>query len=137
MNSSPASTKLRSDGRQDDVGGVEVVVLELLALGAHDLQQLLEGRVEASSSPDVDRPHGGVVELVEARVQAVVEAVLPLVGDPDDHEPWPSSICLDSPAPEPGPSSAFILASSSSTWVELESCASWRSMSSWPGAEGA
>ena len=26
MNSSPASTKLRSDGRQDDVGGVEVVV---------------------------------------------------------------------------------------------------------------
>ena len=68
-------------------------------------------------------------------MQTVVEPELALVGDPDDHEPWPSSSCLASAPLAPLPSSAFILASSSSTWLELESSWSWRSMSSWPGAE--
>src|SRR5215218_1141810 len=118
--------------RKDELGRLEVVVVERLALAAHEVQQLLEPRVEAGLVEGRDGADDGVVELVEPRVVAVVEPVLALVGDPDDHCWPPSPSCLDCP-PEPWPSSAFILASSSSTSLDELSCASWRSMSSWPG----
>ena len=78
-----------------------------------------------ASSPRLDGGHDGVVELVEAGVQAVVEVVLALAGDADDHACLPSSPAGSwpaSPPPDPAPSSAFIFASSSSTWLWLESC---------------
>src|SRR4051794_14507291 len=118
--------------RQDDLGGLEVVVVERLALGAHHVQELLERRVEGVLVAAIDGGDGRVVELVEPRVVAVVESVLALVRDPDDHAGPPSGSCL-AWSPSPVPSSAFILASSSSSSLEELSWASWRSMSSWPG----
>ena len=105
---------------------------------------------------------GRVVELVELGHVGVGDLVLALVRDPDDHCAcsWLAprlaggadalspavaarAACpLPSPAPSspagarpPTPSSAFIFASSASTSLVLESCLSWRSMSSSPGAE--
>src|SRR5919199_573029 len=68
----------------------------------------------------LDRLRGLVVELV----QAVVDPVLPLAHQPDDH-------CSISFFASPEPSSAFICASSESTWDDDESCASSRSSCVW------
>src|SRR4029079_19576980 len=104
--------------RQDVVGHTQGIVRDMLA-GAHEREQLLERLVEAVLVVGVDRGDDGVVELVELRVLTVVQAVLALARDPDDH--WASPLCSWPPSScpcggaLPDPSSAFIWASSSST----------------------
>src|SRR4051812_26079587 len=124
----------RQVGRREGVlRGLEGVGVERLRLGADDGGQVLAGGGEAVLVARLDRPDDRVVELVEAGVEAVVQAVLSLVGDADDHACPPSPSCLASPPCEPGFSSAFIFASSSSTSLEELSCAGWRFLSSLPG----
>src|SRR5439155_20072279 len=96
-----------------------------------ELGQLAVGLREARLVRGFHRGHGLVVEPVELVEDVVGHLVLALGGDPDDHGLPPSS----SPAalPDPGPSSAFILASSESTCESLVSSRSWRSRSLSPG----
>src|SRR3954452_3953477 len=121
-------------GREDELRRLEVVVRQRLALGADEVQQRVEGTAEAVLVGGPHGAHHGIVELVQPGVVGVVAAVLGLVRDADDHcvappsPSWPFGAALS-----PEPSSAFILASSSSTSLDELSCASWRSMSSWPG----
>src|SRR5829696_3318459 len=126
----------RGVGRRDDhVGALELLGVDQASLGPHERQQLLEALVKGVLVARLDRLDDGVVEVVEAVGLLVGEVVLALGRDPDDHA-WPSC-CLPCSsagvsAPPPSPSSAFIFARSSSTWLcEVSSC-SWRSMSSWP-----
>ena len=105
---------MMSDGPQILLAGPRAVL-------AHERQQLVEGGAPAGLVVAVDGRDRGVVELVELVVELVGELVLALLGDADDHA-WPSSSCLDSAGAAPGgPSSAFILASSSSTAAPLDS----------------
>ena len=60
------------------------------------------------------------------RAERVVDPPLALAHQPDDHCPAPIAGAGGSPCP----SSAFSLASSSSTWLPCVICASWRSRSS-------
>ena len=59
------------------------------------------------------------VELVEPRLQRVVDAPLALAHQPHDHCASPFGSACWSP-PEPWPSSDFSFASSSSTWLLWE-----------------
>ena len=85
---------------------------EGLALGAHELEQRVERLAKARLVAVGHRRDGVVVDRVQALERSVVQPVLALAEDADDHEPFPSSICTGS---DPAPTSAFILASSSST----------------------
>src|SRR5262249_3719512 len=140
----------RDVGRgHDHVGGLEAVLRHRLAVLADELDQLVERLAELLLVARLAGHHGLVVELVEHFGGAFGQLVLPFGGDPDDHDACPCSApspelepelepALEpEPAPsspalgdEPAPSSAFILASSESTSLELESSRSWRSMSS-------
>src|SRR5690348_14171851 len=131
----------------DHVGLLQAVLRDRLAVLANELDQLVERLAELLLVPGVAGRHGLVVELVEHLGVAFGELVLPLGGDPDDHDACPCSALSPEPEPEPepepapsspalcvdpAPSSAFILASSESTSLELDSWRSWRSMSSSP-----
>src|SRR3954451_19615403 len=127
-------------GRRDDqVGLLELLVVEPLPVAAHQLEHLLEDRVEAALVAAVDRRDRIVVQFVEPLPVAVGEPVLALRGDPHDHAGF-SCWGVASPSPassacgggDPWPSSAFMRARSSSTCDEEVSSASWRSMSSPP-----
>src|SRR5207247_8417209 len=117
--------------RQDVVRHAEVVVGSALPT-AHERQQLLERGVERVLVAGVDRGDDGVVELVELVVLAVVEVVLALARDPDDHWAPPPSICPCC-GELPEPSSALIWASSSSTTDVVGRPLGCVSLSSSPG----
>ena len=98
-----------------------------------------EGVAEAVLGARLDDPHHPFLELVEVLALAVVEAVLVLAGDADDHRGHsPLAACSALPEAiwgagwEPEPSSLLSFARSSSTAGWLESSLSWRSMSSSP-----
>ena len=97
-------------------------------------QQLFDQMIELVEARLVAGLHGRdglVVELVELVPGAFRDPVLVLRRDADDHAVPSWDFCSRAGASEvPGPSSAFILASSSSTAVPVESCASSRSRSS-------
>src|SRR3954463_16603132 len=117
--------------RHDHVGDNELLVRQRVAVGRDELEQLVEELAKAGLVALLDRAHRAVVELVEAVAVLVGDLELTLAGDADDHAPsLPSPRAGASPPPEP--ISAFILASSSSTWAPAPSDASSRSMSSCP-----
>src|ERR1700677_320937 len=141
--------------RQDHVGALERIVVELRALRAHIVQQLGEGAVETVLTAPFDDRHDLVLKLVQALGVGIFEPVLVLAGYAHDHRQPPASPersaapgSGSSPPPgasapagagaeicgagAPWPSSAFILARSSSTAGALDSCLSWRAMSSSP-----
>ena len=63
-----------------------------VAVGADELEHLLEDRVEAVLVVGLDRRDRVVVERVEALGVLVRQAVLVLRRDPDDHA-WPPGLC--------------------------------------------
>src|SRR6185437_13626498 len=94
---------------------------------AHRPRHELEHGVEVLLVAGLDGLRALRVELVQRLDDAVVHAVLAVAAQqPDDH----CSSSFFSP-PLPAPSSAFIFESSSSTWVDDESCASSRSSCVW------
>src|SRR5262249_61627156 len=101
--------------RDDHVGGLDLVVGKTLALLLHERPHLAEPRAELLLVVAVERGDGPVVELVQPFREPFGDPVLALGHQADDHAP--SSFF--SP---PAPSSAFILASSSSTCVLVVSC---------------
>ena len=132
--SSRASASDRSAGGHDRVRGREVLGRQLLAVRAHRVRERREGGAQCRFVAGVDRARDLVVELVQLLLEPVVDPPLALAEHAHDHFVVASS----SPAPgssfagvsSPVPSSAFILASSSSTCAPCEICASCRSMSS-------
>ena len=114
-------------GRDDRVRGAQVLVRELLAAVPHRVGERLQARPQGTLVALGDRAGDLCIELVEARDQRVVDAELALAQQPDDHAFSPS---ISFGGSSPLPSSAFIFASSSSTWLPCEISASWRSMSS-------
>src|SRR5712692_2276877 len=123
--------------RQDHVGLLELLVAELRPR-PRELEHLPEQPPEALLVPRLDEGDDLVVQLVQPRGLPVLQTVLALGRDADDHLPSPAFSPAPLPAssaglpPPPGPSSAFIFASSASTSLELVSSFSWRSMSSLP-----
>src|SRR5438034_5318798 len=123
--------------RQDHVRLLQLVVAQFRP-GPGEGEHLVEQRAEGLRVPGLDHGHRLVVQLVELGSLVVIQPVLALGRDAHDH--WPSPAF--SPAPLPassaglsaplGPSSAFILASSASTSLDVVSSLSWRSMSSSP-----
>ena len=102
------------------------MIVRIAEEGQFELSDELHNRLnelDDATVAAVDRGDHGVVELVEAVVMGLVEAVLRLARDADDHSPFPSSSCLLGSA-APDPSSAFIFSSSLSTCDPLESAAS-------------
>src|SRR5919198_2317214 len=119
--------------RQDHVRLHQLVLGQLVAVGQHQLEHLVPQLPEAGLVALLDGRHRAIVQLVQPFLVGVGQPELPLARNADDHQADPSF----SPSPragasEPLPSSAFILASSSSTWAPAPICASSRSMSSWP-----
>src|SRR5581483_1046493 len=112
--------------RQHGVRRHELLVREAGAAVADGRGQRLQPVPERALIVRLDGSHDRIVELVQPLEQRVVDAELPLAEQPDDHVASPS-ICFGA---SPCPSSAFIFASSSSTWLPCEICASCRSMSS-------
>ena len=114
--------------RQDHVGRLELVVGERGVRRSRTSSSIWPSRSrKPASSPASTACHDLVVELVQARRRrSSGEAVLALARDADDHvpaaSPWP---CRPSgrASPPPEPSSAFILASSSSTAPALRELA--------------
>src|SRR5579859_5491096 len=140
-------------GREDHIRPLETVVGHLLPVPAYEVHHLLKDLAELLLVTGLAGGHGPVVQLIQRLDVVLQQLVLALRGDPDDHcaEPCEGSeagaaspACRapeSPPAPAPSspaggelpvPSSAFIFSSSASTSVELESCLSWRSMSSSP-----
>src|SRR3954469_14916234 len=125
--------------RDDHVGLLQVVVAEPVALPPHELEHLLEERVEARLVARLDRGDRLVVELVEAWRVLVGEPVLILRRDADDHRCPSWGCCEGVPSSsagalgaEPWPSSSLSFSRSSSPTLDEAGWASWRSMSSWP-----
>ncbi len=83
----PASAKLMSDRRQDHVGALELVVAQWRSLGAHVVEQLTKGIGKAVLGAAFDDRDNALLELGETVAVAVVEPVLALARDADDH-PW-------------------------------------------------
>src|SRR5579871_3996757 len=113
----------------DEIRRIERAVVEPLAARADGGAERGERRVQRGLVAVRDCLLGSLVELVEPLRERVVDLPLALAHQPDDHCPAP--IAGGSPAgAEPWPSSAFIFASSSSTWFPCVTWASWRSRSS-------
>src|SRR6266508_2439300 len=113
--------------RHDHIGRRQLGVVERLALVAHSPGQLLELRSEALLVACLEQFDGRIVELVQSLGRLVGEPELALAHQPRDHRS--SSFCFS-----PVPSSAFILASSSSTCDVEATCASSRSSCDWSPA---
>src|SRR5215210_2549385 len=102
------------------LGWGEVVLRQLPALASDHRGHLVEKAVELRLVAGLEGLHRLVVQLVQALAELVVDLVLALSHDPDDH--CSSSFCFS-----PAPSSPFSFASSSSTWLCDEIWASSRS----------
>src|SRR5690606_37764437 len=100
----------------------QVLVGQPLALALHQLPHLVQDPVELGLVAGVRRGLGLLVEGVQLPEQVVARAELPFAHQPDDHGFSSSSFW----AP-PAASSPFSFASSSSTWLCVEICASSRS----------
>src|SRR5579862_207315 len=108
------------DWRHDQVGGRELGVVELLAGLAHELVQSPQRQSERYLVAGHDGALGVAIELVDRGANAVGDLPLTFAHQADDHEPDPTS-CAGGPL---RPSSAFSLASSSSTCPPCCTCAS-------------
>src|ERR1700686_3062838 len=122
-------------GREDQLRRREVLGGQRRTVLAHRREQAGEG---GAGGLVVPRGDGGLelcVDRVQAVKQLVGDLVLPLFLDTDDHRGAPSVggsvACFATPSAAGG-GCALSLASSTSTSLWLESCESWRSMSSSP-----
>src|ERR1700722_3199127 len=70
--------KRRVAGRQDHVGGLDLLVVHARAVGAHEVKHLGKREREGAPVGGVDGAMSGTCDLVEPVVQIVVEAVLVL-----------------------------------------------------------
>src|SRR5205823_1775085 len=118
---------------QNHVRALEHVIRHRGAVLTYEGQKLVECLPKARLVVGLAGRDGRVVELVELGDLVLADLVLTLVGDPDDHWAAPPSGAEAAPPPVPSspaagelplPSSAFILASSESTALVLESCLS-------------
>ncbi len=113
-------------GRNDGIRRREIGVFEGRPGAAHRLGEPAQRVAHRRLVTRLERSPDLVVELVEPDCDLIVDPPLAFAHHADDHvsNSFFSSAPASSTGASPWPSSAFIFASSSSTWLPCESAAS-------------